>query len=247
MASPTSSATNAFQRAVTASLLTAPQPIDLLSHAADQPLEFKPGSRYEYSNSDNIIVGLMAQAATSRSYESLLQDRVDRPFGLVATSLPRDATIAAPFLHGYQLEPGQPPEDVSQVLAAGWSWASGGINSTPADTNRFIRAYVRGAETNPATRAQQFRFVNNASSQPPGPGTNAAGLAIFRYTTSCGTVYGHTGNTSGYTQFVAATSDGSRSVTVSVNAQITPKAAAAPFESLRKIYGLAVCSALAGT
>jgi D-alanyl-D-alanine carboxypeptidase len=35
----------------------------------------------------------------------------------------------------------------------------------------------------------------------PGPGTNSAGLAIFRYQTRCGTVYGHTGNFPGYVQW----------------------------------------------
>jgi D-alanyl-D-alanine carboxypeptidase len=244
---PDFSASKTFGQALTSSLLTAPPPSDLLSFVAGKPLEFKSGSRYEYSNSDNIIVGLMAQAATHASYESLIQERVDQPFGLAQTSLPRDATLASPSIHGYQLEPGQPPEDVTQAFAAGWAWASGGIVSTPADANRFIRAYARGAETNAATSARQFRFVSGSSSEPPGPGANAAGLAIFRYTTKCGTVYGHTGNTAGYTQFIAATRDGTRSVTVSINAQIVPKTAPAPFDALRKIYGLAVCSALAGS
>jgi hypothetical protein len=44
----------------------------------------------------------------------------------------------------------------------------------------------------------------------PGPGRNSAGLAVFRYRTRCGTVYGHTGNFPGYVQFAAATRDGSR-------------------------------------
>lgn len=244
---PDFSASKAFGQALTSSLLTAPPPSDLLSFVAGQPLEFKPGSRYEYSNSDNILVGLMAQAATHSSYESLIQSRVAQPFGLAQTSLPRDATLASPSIHGYQLEPGQPPEDVTQAFAAGWAWASGGVVSTPAGANRFIRAYARGAETNAATRAQQFRFVSGSNSEPPGPGANAAGLAIFRYTTKCGTVYGHTGNTAGYTQFVAATRDGTRSVTVSINAQITPESTPAPFDALRKIDGLAVCSALAAS
>ncbi|MGO8886118.1 MAG: hypothetical protein ACLPUO_18420 [Streptosporangiaceae bacterium] len=38
------------------------------------------------------------------------------------------------------------------------------------------------------------------SSQPPGPRVNAAGLAIFRYWTRCGTTYGHTADFPGYTQ-----------------------------------------------
>jgi D-alanyl-D-alanine carboxypeptidase len=242
---PDFSGTKALQEAFSASLLTAPPPADLLSYVRGQGLMFKPGTRYLYSNSDNIVVGLMAQAASGRSYESLLQDRVDGPLGLSKTNLPRDAAIAAPLIHGYLLQPGQQPADVSQAFAAGWSWASGGINSTPAETNRFIRAYVRGLETDGRTKATQFRFVAHASSEPPGPGTNAAGLAIFEYQAACGTVYGDTGNTPGYTQFMAATRDGSRSVTVSANAEINPKSDPGAFGQLRNVFGLAVCAALA--
>ena len=139
---PDFSQAKSFQQALPTALLTPPPPSALLTYVADQPLTFKPGSRYHYSNSDNIIIGLIAQAATGRSYETLLQERVSQPFGLDATSLPRDAAIPSPFIHGYQLEPGQPPEDVSEIIAAGWSWASGGVVSTPTDANRFIRAYV---------------------------------------------------------------------------------------------------------
>jgi D-alanyl-D-alanine carboxypeptidase len=58
-------------------------------------------------------------------------------------------------------------------------------------------------------------------------------------------VWGHTGNTPGYTQFAAASPDGRRSVTVSVNAQLTPTAGApGVFEALRRAEALAVCAAL---
>lgn len=52
---PDFSKTKEFGAAVGASLLVSPPPIDLLSYVADAPLGFKPGSKYEYSNSDNII------------------------------------------------------------------------------------------------------------------------------------------------------------------------------------------------
>ncbi|WP_404962259.1 hypothetical protein [Streptomyces sp. 147326] len=52
-----------------------------------------------------------------------------------------------------------------------------------------------------------------------GPGRTEAGLAIYRYTTRCGAVYGHTGNTAGYTQLAAATADGRRSLTFSISTQ----------------------------
>ena len=115
--------------------------------------------------------------------------------------------------------------------------------STPAELNTFMRAYVRGTLTDAATRTRQFHFVPG-SSGPPGPGTNAAGLAIFRYRTGCGTVYGHTGNFPGYTIFAAATSDGSRSVTVIVNEQLNDNPVTPVFTQLRHVDGLGVCTAL---
>ncbi len=238
---PDFSRSDAFVDAFTASLLEAPPPEVLLSYVADQPLLFEPGSAYHYSNSDNIAVGLMVEAATGRTYEEELQERVFGPLGLSGTTLPGGATLPAPFVHGYDAVDG---EDVSELFAAGWTWASGGIVASPADANRFVRAYAAGATTDAATRAAQLAFIDGGS-EPPGPGRNSAGLAIFRYETRCGTVYGHTGNTPGYTQFIAATADGSRSATVGINAQITPSQDLVRFQQLRGVFGLAVCAALA--
>ncbi len=92
--------------------------------------------------------------------------------------------------------------------------------------------------------AAQFAF-RSGSSDPPGPGRNAAGLAIFRYQTRCGTVYGYTAASGGFTQFAAATASGDRSVVVSVNEQITQRVRAARAGQLRQIFTLAACAALA--
>jgi D-alanyl-D-alanine carboxypeptidase len=226
-----------------ASLLKPPPPVALLASVECLPLLFRPGTNFAYSNSDNIIVGLMVEAATGESYEAVLRSTVLAPMGLAHTSLPGNEIIPAPFVHGYQIEPPNPPEDVSNLFAAGWTWAAGGIVSTPADTTRFIRAYVSGPTIDPATRRAQFHFVPG-SSEPPGPGTNAAGLAIFRYTTRCGVVYGHTGNTAGYTQFAASNLAGTRSVTVSVNSQLSPTTNGRLFNQLRALDELGVCAAL---
>jgi D-alanyl-D-alanine carboxypeptidase len=235
-----------FQEAVGASLATAPPPEQLLTYVADQPLKFAPGTEYKYSNSDNILVGLMVAAVDGTSYPDSLAARVYTPLGMTGTSLPSGVEMPTPFAHGYQPDPPDAAEDLSEVIAAGWSWASGGVVSTPQDANVFARGYASGKLTNAATQAKQFTF-RAGSSEPPGPGTNSAGLGIFRYRTSCGTVYGHTGNTSGYTQFIASTRDGKRSTVVSINSQLTPERNAKPFAQLRKIYALAVCSAMRGS
>ena len=240
---PDFSQVTAFQDALKASLTVAPPPEQLLSYVAGDPLKFTPGSKYEYSNSDNILVALMVAAVDGTSYEDALGARVYQPLGLTATSLPAGVELPTPFVHGYQPDPPNAAEDVSEVVAAGWAWASGGVVSTPEDANLFARGYASGKLTDAATQKQQFTF-RPGKSEPTGPGTNAAGLGIFRYRTSCGTVYGHTGNTLGFTQFIASTRDGKRSTVVTVNTQLTPERNPKPFAALHTIYGLAVCSAL---
>ena len=221
-------------------------PSFLLRFVAKQRLWFRPGTRYLYSNTDNIVVALMAEAATHRSYNRLLSSLVFSRLGLRRTSLPAGRGMPAPYTHGYDLHPPKTPDDVSTLVSAAYAWASGGIISTPADLNRFIRGYVGARLFSRAVQRQQFRFLRGASG-PPGPGPNFAGGAIFRYRTRCGTVYGHTGNTLGYTQFMASTLDGRRSVVVSLNGQINellPQPMLAAFRRLRQIEQDVVCAAL---
>ncbi len=235
----------AFGEAVGAVAETPQPPEQLPTYVADDPLKFPSGTKYAYSNTDNILVGLMVAAVDGTPYEQSLMSRVYQPLSLTGTSLPVGPELTTPFTHGYQPDPPNADEDVSELVAAGWSWASGGVVSTPQDANAFVRNYASGKETDAATKKLQFTF-RPGKSEPTGPGTNSAGLGIFRYQTSCGTVYGHTGNTSGYTQFIGSTSDGTRSAVVSINGQITPERNPKIFPALRAIYGLAVCSALKG-
>jgi D-alanyl-D-alanine carboxypeptidase len=217
-----------------------PAPRQLLAFVASRPLKFPPGSRYQYSNSDNIVVGLMTQAVTGTNYSNVLQQTVSTPVHLKQTSLNRPVDLPSPYIHGYLTEV-QDMTDVSESVAfGGYAWASGGIVSTPNDISRFVRAYVAGRLFGKAERAEQFRFIAGAESEPPGPGTNSAGLALFRYRTRCGTVYGHTGSILGYTQLIAATDDGQTSITFSVNTQFGK----GDLPVLRQLQELAVCVAL---
>ncbi len=216
-------------------------PTGIIDWVRRDRLVFAPGSRYEYSNTDNIVIGLIAEAATGRSYPDLLAGRVFGPAGLSETSFPtRRISLPAPFLHGYAVAPGEEPQDVTTFLSPSGAWASGGVVSTPADLNAFIRTYLGQGFFDAAQQREQMHFVVGASS-PPGPGRNAAGLALFRYRTRCGTVYGHTGNFPGYVQFAAATADGRRAVTTSFT---IPAPAGRLLTRLRAVQTTAVCALL---
>jgi D-alanyl-D-alanine carboxypeptidase len=219
-------------------------PDQLLRYVWGKPLQFRPGSRYKFDNSDDVVAAMMAEAVTGRSYGSLLGTLVYQPAGLSQTSLPSGFRLPGPYLHGYELQPGQRPVDVSEALTASAVWASGGIVSTPAEMNTFIRDYLAPLFFTRQTQAGQMRFVTG-NSNPPGPGTNAAGLAVFQYRTSCGTVYGHTGSFPGYTQFGAATLGGGNSVTVTATEQLSTTVHPEVLAVLRQAEQLAVCAAMA--
>jgi D-alanyl-D-alanine carboxypeptidase len=238
----------AFSEAVGASPRKASAPADLLGFVADEPLVFPPGTQYTYSNSENITVGLMIEAATGKDYADVLAEQVFRPLGLDETSLPAATEMPEPFIHGYQLTADGEPEDYSDVFAAGWAWASGGIVSSPGDLNDFIRGYVDGELFGDDVREEQQRlFIPAGSSDPPGPGENSASMGLFRYQTECGTVYGHTGSIFGYTQFAVATPDGRRSATASISLQRDEHSedqAARVFDALQRLELAAICAAL---
>ena len=157
--------------------------------------------------------------------------------------MPSGVLLPSPFIHGYsQAQNGGRLEDESQNIAfGGWAWASGGLVSTPGNLNRFVRAYVGGRLFGGSARRAQYHFVSGGQSDPPGPGKNAAGLALFRYRTPCGTVFGHTGNIPGYTQLMAANRTGRRSLVVSINRQ----APSSLIPALRRAEVHAVCAAFA--
>ena len=222
--------------------------LGLIDFVRDQPLTYPPGTRYEYSNTDNVIVALMAEEATGRSYEQLLRRKVLQPLGLHQTKLARGWKVPAPLIHGYDTLPAI--EDLTTCCSMSFVSASGGIYSTPREVTRFVRGYVGGELFGRAQHRAQFDFRVGGGSEPPGPGEQSVGLGVFRYRTRCGTVFGHTGNFPGYTQFTASTRNGRRGLTFSVNRQLNHDApgelAPQAFKTLRKDFGHAVCTLLDG-
>lgn len=237
---PDFSGSPAFAAAVGASPGVAPPPADLLGFVAGEPLDFPPGTRFRYSNSGPVIVGLMVQAATGRAFPDVARDLVTAPAGMPATGLAQGLAVPRPTLHGYSWNRGTAQDATSVVAFGGWAWASGGFISTPSDLSRFIRRDAAGEWARGTVRTAQMSFRQGRSS-PPGPGVNAVGLGLFRYRTRCGTFYGHTGSILGYTQIAMATRDGRRSVTVSVSTQ----AAGPVLRAVRSSWARAACAAAA--
>ena len=231
-----------YGKEVTSSPTEALPPLDILSFAGSST-DFPAGAGYAYSNSNPFVVALMIEAAMAATYEDLLVERVFEPLDMGESYLPAadDPTVSAPTLRGYELVD-EAPEDVTELLSfGGWAWASGGIVSTPADLSKFVRGYVGGALFGAALRRQQHDFLLRGNSDPKGPGTNRAGAGLFAYQTRCGLVYGHTGSIPGYTQFIAATADGTRSMVFTISTQVSDEL----LPKLRAVEQQALCALLA--
>lgn len=236
--------TEAFAEAVGGSPTEAPAPEEILALAGTD-LDFEPGERYQYSNSNPFVTGLVIEAATGEDYATVVQRQVLEPLGMEDTYLPAsdDPTVRDPKMAGYDPSTDGTVEDVTEVVSfGGWAWASGGWVSTPSDLRRFVSGWAGDRIVDGDLRDQRQRFVVPGSSEPTGPGRNGAGPAIFRYRTRCGTVFGHTGSILGATHFMAASGDGSRSVTFAITSQAPDELV----EDLRAAQATAVCATLRG-
>ncbi len=58
------------------------EPEDLLALFRDEPLEFPPGTRYSYSSSNYILLGLIIEQASGVSYEEFTDARIFKPLGM---------------------------------------------------------------------------------------------------------------------------------------------------------------------
>jgi D-alanyl-D-alanine carboxypeptidase len=218
------------------------KPRQIIGWVRNEPLEFAAGKKYAYSNTDNIVIGLIVEAVTGQSYGDELKRIVFQAAGLTQTSFPSAPAMPTPFIHGYfAATETKGAQDATEILSPSGAWASGAIVSTPSNLNAFIRNDLALRFFGRAQQREQMDWWAGGESSPPGPGKNSAGLALFRYQTRCGTVYGHTGNFPGYVQFAAATANGKRAVTTTLN---IPAPTGQLLAQLRNVQTTAVCALL---
>ncbi len=164
-------------------------PRDWVTLAGKQPPLFAPGAKYNYSNTNWFLIGLIIEKVAGQTIEAGIHDRLPAKMGLTQTSFPTtNWGMPAPYAHGYSLNQKKQWIDESAVLAPSVSWAAGAMISDMADMKKWVKAYVTGT-TNSAT-TQQARLT----CLPTGEGNLSFGLGIG---CSAGW-YGYTGGITGY-------------------------------------------------
>ncbi|PPK63746.1 serine hydrolase domain-containing protein [Actinokineospora auranticolor] len=166
-------------------------PRELIAVGLGRPPLFPPGTRWSYSNTNYLLVGLIAEQATGRSLARLVADRITSPLGLRDTYLATDARVRPDHIHGYTANP-----DGTRTDTTTWSptlaGATGAVVSTQQDVARFYRALLTGE----LLERPQLRDMLTTVEVPERNG--GYGLGIYYVDTPCGRVWGHAGDFPGY-------------------------------------------------
>ena len=113
------------------------------------PLRFKPGTRYEYSNSNYVLAGVIVGKAAGMPYDEFLTTRIFKPLGLHSTSIGTTPVDMPQGALGYTVVDGKtvvtPPQGVAIL-----DYPDGGVNTTVLDLVKWDTALDAGHAVDPA-------------------------------------------------------------------------------------------------
>lgn len=184
-----------------------PEELVALTEGCTPPDE--PGSKYDYNNTNYILLGLIIEKRSGRpAWEEITRRTIDR-LGLRNTRFPMGPEMPEPFLHGYTttLDNSSTTDikslnDISVHSPTAW-WTAGAIISNLHDLKTWLKALSEGSLLSPEMHAEQLKFS--------APNTTNYGLGIM----NGGTFIGHSGEVPGYNSS-AYTQPGTMNATIVV-------------------------------
>ncbi|TDB71184.1 class A beta-lactamase-related serine hydrolase [Micromonospora sp. KC723] len=173
-----------------------------------------PGRRFDYSNTNYILAGLLIERVTGRPATEEIHRRVIRPLGLTDTYFPGNRTrISGPHSAAYLPWYDGNLRDFS-VTNMSWAWTAGALISTSADLNRFFRALLGGRLLR---RAELARMRTTVPLVPEQPEAGGYGLGLYWLALPGGPYWGHDGLVFGHSTISLHSPDGTRQATLGSN------------------------------
>jgi D-alanyl-D-alanine carboxypeptidase len=176
-----------------------------------------PPGTFVYSDTNYVVLGMIAQAVTHQSIGRLITDRVLRPLHLSQTSYPATSALPSPAATPYAVLPKKtlpfPIYNPTYLASAG------AMVSTVPDLARWAQDLGTGALLSKATFAERLGLGPFVGNFVPVPGTAGAalpahyGLGLF----SLGGLIGHNGINNGFTDDVFYLPSRRATIVVAVN------------------------------
>lgn len=156
-----------------------PRPLDLpkvLALVAHHPLRFKPGTKWEYSNTNYFLLGAVVEAVSGLSWEEYVRRNIYSRAGMTESSFMSDESSISDMATGYTLLAGsRTPVPVSRGGDLGG--ADGNIVSTARDLARWDAALFGGKVVSHASLA----MMTAPGPRSAGPSDYGFGWGIDRY------------------------------------------------------------------
>ena len=195
---------------------------ELLDAAFSHPVNFAAGSQYEYSNTNTILLGVVAETVTDQSLAELIQERILGPLDMDRSLYMTGSSLPAPFVRGYTFDPPNFIELISNGTALS---GSGAMAGTLADLRAWGAALVAGTLLPADLQRQRFLSARTDG----GPFYDSYGLGIGEIRGW----WGHTGNGLGYEACVFTEPNTGSQIVIVVNA--TNQKADVPAEITKEI------------
>ncbi|MBZ3906677.1 serine hydrolase domain-containing protein [Streptomyces griseiscabiei] len=163
-------------------------PREVLAYGFRHANTFDPGARFQYSNSNLVLLGLVIEKVTGRRLADVIRERVLRPARLRHTLFPKGREFPVPHPRGYTNQTLSGAVEDATDWNPSWAWAAGAMISDLRDLRRWAEVVATGTLLDPGTQEERLKML------PTGfPGTDY-GLGIL----DSGGWVGHNGSIPGY-------------------------------------------------
>lgn len=185
-------------------------PMAILDRWARAPLDFEPGSQWQYSNTGYVAAGLIVEKVSGQPLDAFLHDRVFAKLGMAPVNAATDLQGADAFGHSRSA---WGPVRTVPLNSPGWLFATGQLAMTASDLARWdismIEQNVMSAAAYTTQRTEQL--LRN------GAGTDY-GLGIYVKAVRGHRMLRHSGATTGFLSENRVYPDDRAAIVVLVNA-----------------------------
>jgi CubicO group peptidase (beta-lactamase class C family) len=124
---------------------------EILETVVSRPLGFKPGTKWQYSNTGYVMLATIVERLSGMSYEDFLRTRIFQPLGMTRTRYEDESLVETDRATGYTRFAMGVQEHESH-LDYTWLSGAGAIESTLADLETWNNAIDRGTLLSAASR-----------------------------------------------------------------------------------------------
>jgi len=191
-------------------------PAAIMRGWAQKPLDFEPGTRWQYSNTNYVIAGQIAERVAGRPLLALLRERVFTPLQMASVVDTDQAALGSGDPVRYRRFGLGPPREAPKE-GKGWMSAAGELAMTARDLALWNVAVMNRAVLKP----QSYRELERETLLADGAPT-AYGLGVNVAMTGGRRQISHGGEVSGFTARSEVYPDDKVAIVVLVNLDASP-------------------------